>query len=147
MRLRLALLTNDLAHRFMVSSSVVSSVFTTWIKLIALEMKWLIHWSDRNIIRRNLRSMFRKYYPNCCIIIDCSELRIESPSALDIAATCWSNYKHHSTVKYLVGISSNGAISFLSDYYGGRTTDVFIVNDCGFLKQLQPRDCLIASYG
>ena len=147
MRLRLALLNNDLANRFIVSTSVVSSVFTTWIKLIASEMKWLIHWPDRNVIRRNLPSMFRKYYPNCCIIIDCSELFIETPSALDIAATCWSNYKHHSTVKYLVGITPNGAISFLSDCYGGRATDVYIVNDCGFLRQLQPNDQVMADRG
>ena len=76
--------------------------------------------------------MFRKYYPNCCIIIDCSELFIETLSSLDIATACWSNYKHHYTVKYLIGITPNGTVSFLSDCYGGRATDVFVVQDCGF---------------
>ena len=95
MRVRLGLLIDDLAFRFNVSSSLVSSIFTTWIKLISLELSWLIHWPDRCTIRRNLPSMFRKYYIKCCVIIDCSELYIETPSSLDIAAACWSNYKHH----------------------------------------------------
>ena len=87
--------------------------------------------------------MFRKYYPHCCIIIDCSELFIETPSSLDIAAA-WSNYKHHYTAKYLIGITPNATVSFLSDCYGGRTTDVFIVQDCGFLQGLQPKDLVMA---
>ena len=40
---------------------------------------------------------------------------------------CWSNYKSHSTVKFLVGITPNGAISYISDCYGGRATDKYIV--------------------
>ncbi|XP_065645488.1 uncharacterized protein LOC136075965 [Hydra vulgaris] len=147
MRLRLALLTEDLAHRFMISSSVVSSVFITWIKLFSLELKWIIHFPNRNIIKRNLPTMFRKYYPICSVIIDCSELFIETPSSLEIAAACWSNYKHHYTVKYLVGITPNGAVSFLSNCYGGRASDVFIVKDCRFLKYLQPGDQVIADRG
>ena len=42
--------------------------------------------------------MFKTYYPNYCVIIDCSELFIETPSSLDEAAACWSNYKQHHTV-------------------------------------------------
>ena len=79
MRLRLGLLTDDLAHRFMISKGSMSCIFTTWLRLMCLEMKWLINWPDRHIIRRNLPSMFRKYYPKCCVIIDCSELFIETP--------------------------------------------------------------------
>ena len=136
MRLRLRLLIDDLAFRFKISGALASSIFTTWIKLMSKELSWLIVWPDRNIIRRNLPAMFRKYYPDCCIIIDCSELFIETPSSLDVAAMCWSNYKHHSTIKYLLGITPNGAISFLSDCYGGRASDIFIVNNSNFFTTL-----------
>ena len=105
---------------------------------MSLELRWLINWPNRNIIRRNLPSIFRKYYPNCCI---------ETASSLDEAAACWSNYKHHHTVKYLIGITPNGTVSYLSDYYGGRTTDVFIVRDSGFLQKLQPRDQVMSDRG
>ena len=59
----------------------------------------------------------------------------------------WSNYKHHSTIKYLVGITSNGSISYVSDCYGGRASDLFIVKDSGFLKLLQPGDQVMADRG
>ena len=147
MRLRLGLLIDDLAFRFKISSSLASCIFTTWIKLMSKELKWLIDWPDRHMIRRNLPSMFQKYYPKCCVIIDCSEIFIETPSSLDVAAMCWSNYKHHYTIKYLIGITPNGAVSFLSECYSGRSSDVFIVKDSNFLNCLQPNDQVMADRG
>ena len=88
MQLRLGLLSDDLANCFKVSNCLVSTVFATWVRLMSLELRWLINWPNYNIIRRNLPSMFRKYYPNCCVVIYCSELFIETPSSLDEAAAC-----------------------------------------------------------
>ena len=107
----------------------------------------MIVWPERNIIKRNLPTIFRKYYPNCCVIIDCSEIYIQTPSSLEVSAMCWSNYKHHSTVKYLVGITPNGTVSYLSDCYGGRASDQFIVKDSGFLNYLRPGDQVMADRG
>ena len=113
MRLKMGLLVHDLAFRFNVGDSLISSVFFTWIKLFSSELYWLVMWPDRNIIKRNLPTMFRNYYPKCVVIIDCAEVYIQTPSSLDVAAMCWSEYKHHYTIKYLVGITPNGAISFV----------------------------------
>ena len=63
-------------------------------------------WPDRNIIRRNLPTMFWKYYPKCVVIIDCAEVFIQTLSSLDNADMCLSDYKHHSTMKYLVGYNT-----------------------------------------
>ena len=126
MRKKLWLLVQDLAFRFTVSEALVSQVFITWVRLLSKELSWLITWPDRTIIRRNLRNLptiFRKYYPKCRVINDCSEVFVQTPTSLDVAAMCWSNYKSHSTVKFLVGIPPNGAISYISDCYGGRATD------------------------
>ena len=92
----------DLAFRFSVSESTVSSIFTTWVKFMCKELQWLILWPDRSIIQRNMPDMFLKYYPKCRVIIDCTEVYIETPSSLEIAAMCWSNYKQHYTVKFLI---------------------------------------------
>ena len=77
-------ITGDLANRFKVLNSLVSTVFTTWVRLISFELRWLINWPNCNIIKRNLPSIFRKYYPNCWVIIDCSKLFIETPSSLEL---------------------------------------------------------------
>ena len=147
MRLRCGLLVEDLAFRFKVASSLVTFVFFTWIRLMAAEFKGLIVWADRDTVRRNHPDSFRKFYPKCRVIIDCTELYIETPSSLETAAACWSQYKHHYTVKFLVGITPNGAISFLSSCYGGRATDIFITEDSGIAKKLSPGDQVMADRG
>ena len=147
MKLRLALLTEDLAFRFDVSSATASSIFITWIKLMSKELSVLIIWPSRSQVRKTLPSCFAKLYPKVRCIIDCFECFTETPSGLDIAATMWSEYKHHYTFKALVAITPNGAISYVSPTYGGRATDIFIVKDSGFLDLLQPFDEVMADRG
>ena len=80
---------DDLAFTFDVSNMLAGSVFPTWLnKLMSKELRWLIFWPDKNVIRRNLPVSFQKYYPRCSIITDCSEISIETPSSLDVSATC-----------------------------------------------------------
>ena len=72
---------------------------------------------------------------------------MENPSSLEIQACLYSEYKHHCTVKFLVCITPNGVISRISPVYGGRSSDVFIVRDSGFLDLLEPRDQIMADRG
>ena len=48
-------------------------------------------------------------------------------------AITWSDCKQHNTVKVLVGIPPNGAISFFNKCYGGRMSDRQIVRESSFL--------------
>ena len=59
----------------------------------------------------------------------------------------WSNYKHHNTVKFLIGISPQGAISFISKGWGGRVSDVHLTENCGILDKLLPGDLILADRG
>ena len=90
-RHRVGLRIDDLVFRFDISNMLASSVFTTWLKFMSKELRWLIFRPERNVIQRNLPASFRKYYPRCSIIIDCSELFIETSSSFDVAAMYWSN--------------------------------------------------------
>ena len=147
MRLRLDLLVHDLACMFQLSDALVSSIFITWIKLMRYELCHLIIWPARNVIRENLPICFRSFYPKVRCIIDCTEVFIETPSSLDTQAQCWSEYKHHCTIKFLVAITPNGMISYVSPCYGGRASDRFIVSNCGFMLMLEPNDVIMADRG
>ncbi len=147
MRLRADLKVQDLSYRFKISLGSVTSILFTWIRLMSLELRCLIKWPERTAVRRYMPDGFRKYYPKCRVIIDCTEVPIETPSSLDLAASCWSQYKHHHTIKYLVGITPNGAISFLSDCWGGRASDISITEDCGLAEKLLPNDQVMADRG
>ena len=147
MRLRVGLLIDDLAFRFNVSTRLVSSIFTTWIKLMRKELGWLIIWPTRPDIKKSLPECFRKWFPKVRCIIDCTEFFIETPSSLDVQAMCWSEYKHHCTFKVLIGITPTGHISFVSDCYGGRASDKFIVQNSGFYNFVEPYDQIMADKG
>lgn len=70
------------------------------------------------------------------ISIDCFGVFIEIPSNLLASAKTWSNYKHHNTVKYLIGITPQGAASFLSKGWGGRVSDKYLTENRGMLSKL-----------
>ncbi|XP_022807417.1 uncharacterized protein LOC111344455 [Stylophora pistillata] len=81
------------------------------------------------------------------VIIDCFEVFIEKPSNLLTLAQTFSSYKHHNTIKALIGITPQGTISFVSQAWGGRTSDKFIPENCGILTKLVPGDTVIADRG
>lgn len=61
------------------------------------------------------------------------ENSIERPSDLLARAQVWNNYKHHCTAKFLIGITPQGTISYVSKYTGGRIYDKEILNLVKFL--------------
>ena len=81
------------------------------------------------------------------VIIDCFEVFINRPSNLLSRAQTWSSYKHHNTVKVLIGITPQGTISYVSQAWGGRTSDKFLTENCGILNKLLPGDLVLADRG
>ena len=81
------------------------------------------------------------------VIIDCFEVFIEKPSNLLARDQTFSNYKHHNNIKILIGITQQGSICCVSDSWGGRTSDKFLAENCGFLDKLVPGDVVMADRG
>ena len=56
----------------------------------------------------------------------------------------YSNYKHHNTVKFSIGITSQGSVSFVSKGWGGRVSDKHLTENCGLLDCLSAGDQILA---
>ena len=147
MKLRLGLFNRDLAYRFNISSSVVSEIFRTWIRFLRSEMEVLIQLPPRDVINLHMSSLFKEFYPKTAIIIDCTEVEMEQPSALNNQSACYSSYKSKTTMKALVGITPSGATAFVSELYPGSISDKEITVKSGLLNHLQQGDEVMADKG
>ena len=146
-RLRLGLYVQDLAYRFHVSQATVSRICSTWINFCYCKFKELSIWPSRTIVDSNMPLCFQDLYPSTRCIIDATEIFIQKPENPSAQQLTFSSYKNHNTLKALIGISPSGAVSFISDLFGGNISDKELTARCGLLDYLEEGDAVMADRG
>jgi hypothetical protein len=127
-RLKVGLLVEDLAVRFSISVGSVSSIFNSWVNLMYVDLKELCEPPSRSVVTENQSKAMRDF-EDVRVILDCTEIFVQNPSKLDARKQVYSNYKHHNTFKFLVGVSPQMGITYVSRMYGGRASDKCITSD------------------
>ena len=116
MKLRLNSRLQELAFHFKVSLATVSRIIHKWIAAIDVRLHFLIYWPGREELQRTMpRCFMRSFGKKVAVIIDCFEIFIDRPSNLVARAYTWSNYKHHNTIKILLGTTPQGVVCFVSE--------------------------------
>ena len=101
MRLKTGLFVQDLADRFGIGTNLVSRICITWKNLLYHELEDLFPFPTQEFLHKNIL----KEFAQCAktrIILDCTELFLQRPSAMLAQSETWSDYKHHNTWMLLV---------------------------------------------
>uniref|UniRef100_A0A3B1J096 THAP-type domain-containing protein n=1 Tax=Astyanax mexicanus TaxID=7994 RepID=A0A3B1J096_ASTMX len=136
MRLKLDLPMQHLAHLFRVSHRTVYRTFSDMVTFMCANLRPSIAWPDRDTLRKTMPGPFVEVFGNqAVVIVDCFEISSEKPT------------KNAHTMKYLMGITPNGSVCFLSKGWGGRTNDSHLIETSGLLDFLMPGDIVLSSRG
>ena len=122
-RLRLGTFEKDLADHFNISVSTVSRICLTWINFLYLKVKEIPLWPKWEVVQSFMPSVFKSLYPSTRVIIDATEIFVETSSLPEFQQMTYSSYKSHNTYKTLIGISPGGAVTFVSKLFPGSISD------------------------
>jgi hypothetical protein len=136
-KLKRASANEDLAERFKLSNKHVSSIFITWVNLMAASFRKFHTWLSRKKIKKLIPGVFKPIYSDVRVIVDCTELEIERPSDFEIQSTTYSTYKSRNTVKGLIGLSPTGVTTFVSNLMEGSVSDNDITFQSGLVSKLE----------
>lgn len=132
------------AWDFQIGVGTCSQYFTTWVRALLVFFEYVFPVPTLTDLKPTYPE---KFHPNVHHIIDATEIFMETPSDPAAHTAVWSDYKHFTTVKFLVSISPSGVIIWISDGFPGSITDIEIVQFSGFLKHVHPRDIVMADKG
>lgn len=144
--LKQGLPTKLLGDMFGVSRTSVTSITHTWINVLYQVLKHWLVWPSAEQVKTNLPSTYPAKYADTRVILDCTEIFHVKPRNCSAQASTYSQYKHHNTVKVLIGITPTGLITFVSNPYGGNASDRYIA-ETEILPKLEPGDAIMVDRG
>jgi hypothetical protein len=137
----------ELSRMFGIAESVVANIFVTWIIFMYKQWNELNIWPSKDLVKYFAPSSFKRHYPSTRVIIDATECPIKKPKNPTAQQATFSTYKNRNTVKVLVGATPGGLVSYISDSYGGSTSDRQIVERSSLMKMFNEKDSIMADKG
>uniref|UniRef100_A0A8C5CWV9 THAP-type domain-containing protein n=1 Tax=Gadus morhua TaxID=8049 RepID=A0A8C5CWV9_GADMO len=144
--LSLGLKERDLADRFNVHQSTVSRTIRTWANFLYTVLGAVGIWMSPDAVRAMMPDVFEKY-SDTQVIVDCTELKCQAPSSLLLQSEMYSQYKSHTTVKGMIGVSPHGAVTFVSTLYSGSISDKELFKQSGIIPLLDENMAVMVDKG
>ena len=122
MKLKLNISDEAIAAIFGIHRQTVSRWFKETLLLLAEASKGGVVWLPKYMIQDRMPSSFKALFPDARCLLDCTEVFIQTPKLQEHNILCYSSYKSHLTMKFLVVAAPSGEVMYLSPCYGGRAT-------------------------
>lgn len=129
-----------------VSGETCRALYNSFIPLLANILRPFIYWPSKTKIISNIPRCFQNF-KETRVILDCTEISVQSPKCLSCRIKLYSNYKGTFTFKFLVGISPGGLITYISKPYGGRASDKIIFEQSGLVNKMSKFDAVMVDKG
>lgn len=117
---------------FEISETTVSKIIVVWINFMYLQLNELDIWHSREITDKNMHKDFQKL-PTTTVILDATGIPIQKQSDVHAQSIPWSNHNHLFTLETMIGCTPRGAVSFISEYFGGLASDRHII-ECSMIN-------------
>ncbi|XP_064460663.1 uncharacterized protein LOC135370770 [Ornithodoros turicata] len=138
-KVRTGLSFSCISKLFQVSPTSVHRYFYGTLPVLSAVLKSAIPWPSKDEIVKNMPKCFEDY-KRVRIVLDGTEVEVEKSTCLACRIQTYSNYKRKNTVKYMIGVSPAGLITFVSNAFGGRASDGAIVELSNVIDLLEPYD-------
>ena len=151
MKLRHNFTHTHLGFLFSITKATVTNIVSAWIdilhSLLFSGIMTEIGIPSRAKASESLPDCFSSF-PGVRLTLDCTEIQCSIPrTSMAQQSQTFSHYKQRNTFKGLVGVSPNGAVTFVSDLYPGSVSDKEIVLHSKVLLQFEPGDLILADKG
>lgn len=130
-----------------ISQGSVSGIFHFWIELMYRKFKLLNLCPAMRQIQHHMPESLKHDYPNLREIYDGTEVKCQKPSDPLAQRQLWSTYKHDHTVKIQLGCESTGAITSISNTYGGSISDKDLFQQSAVIEHLHEGEAVMVDKG
>lgn len=137
--LSLGLMQKDLAHRFRIHQSTVSRIINTWANFLYAVLGAVGIWLDEETVKAHMPDVFQDY-SDTHVILDCTELRCQTPNSLLLQSEVFSTYKSPTSAPH-------GALTFVSSLYEGAISDKEILKQSGIVSLLKSTMAIMVDKG
>ena len=137
----------SLSRLFNISENSVSNIFVTWINFMYRHWKETDLWPSKELVQYFSPSDFFQKFPTTRLILDATEYPVKKSTNPIIQQGTFSTYKNRNKAKVVVGATPGGMVSYISDAYGGSTSDRQIIERSDLMSKCDSGDSLMVDKG